>query len=115
MRARRFEMRELRVFGSFGSCLVAGSGAVWWRLGLWWARLCGSGVGFGFLRLIVAGSGAGFGLWVPILSGSGQSWLVARQAAVPTHQQRPNKALHPTAYSFGFRSCLATAFASGGG
>ena len=58
-----------------------GFGAVWRRLGLWWAQLSGSGVGFGFLRLILFGSGAGFGFRRLIGFGSVQSWWVARQAA----------------------------------
>jgi len=79
-------------FGSFESCLVGGSGAAWRRLGLWRARRFGSGAGFGFRRLI------GFG--------STQSWSVARQATIQTHQQRPNKALHPTVYSPAVRASL---------
>ena len=77
-------MRAFIGFGLFASCL-GGSGAGWLRLGFSWARL--------FL------SGAGFGFRVLIFSGSGQSWLVARQAAIQASEQRPNKALHPTAYS----------------
>jgi hypothetical protein len=77
-----------------------GFGEVWRRLGLWWAQLSGSGVRFGLLRLILLGSGAAFGFRVLMLFGSGQNWRVARQAAAQTPQQRPNKAMHPTAYSF---------------
>jgi len=72
-------------FGLVQVCCVGGCGAVRLRLGFSRAQLCGSGAGFGFRRLICFGSA--------------QSRSVARQAAVQTHQQRPNKALHPTAYS----------------
>ena len=40
---------------------------------------------------------------------------VVASTAILTHQQQPNKALHPTAYSPSFRSCLASLRASGGG
>jgi len=55
---------------------------------LWLARRFDSAAAFGFRRLI--------------LFGSSQSTLAARQAAAATSQQQHNKALHPTAYSFGF-------------
>jgi hypothetical protein len=41
--------------------------------------------------------------------------VLAVRAAVATHQQRANKALHPTAYSLRYASFLGFAPASGGG
>jgi hypothetical protein len=85
------------------------------RFGLLVARFFCSFAAFGFLVARRFWPRVGFGFRRLIRFGSAQSTLSARQAAVATHQQQHNKALHPTAYSFGFRSCLASAYASGGG